>query len=119
MLLIFNLPITNLSDGMGLQMGLYLRSVGGGLKIFTGADCDSGGHTVLLICEKRDTLLMQRKHKNSSINPFPLDSEVSQKDLFERLKSILCIHRLRVPVVSLFSKAPQHCDQCLHRNWKY
>ncbi len=72
---------------MGLQMGLYLRSVGGGLKIFTGADCDSGGHTVLLICEKRDTLLMQRKHKNSSINPFPLDSEVSQKDLFERLKS--------------------------------
>lgn len=44
----------------------YLRSGGGGLKIFTGTDCDSGGHTVLLICQKKKVnLFMQRKDQNS------------------------------------------------------
>lgn len=40
-------------------VGAYLRSGGGGLKIFTGADCDSGGHTVLLICKKEVNLFSQ------------------------------------------------------------
>ncbi len=95
-------------------MGSYLRRGGGGLKIFTGADCDSGGHTVLWICEKKVNLLMQRKHQNSQINQFPFDSEIMQQD--SQMNSVL---RRRMPAVSLFYKAPQHCDQCLHRNWKY
>lgn len=57
-------------------MGLYLRSGGGGLKIFTGADCDSGGHTVLLICEKNIRTLqsihfhLTVKYRRTYLNDF-------------------------------------------------
>jgi len=42
-----------------------LRSSGGGLKIFTGADCDSGGHTVLLIWKEEVDIYARKKNNNS------------------------------------------------------
>lgn len=74
-------------------VGAYLRSSGGGLKIFTGADCDSGGHTVLLICKKE--VNFYPRTKTTLQMWFPFENEIGKQDLFELLKSfssiILCL----------------------------